>query len=975
MSEITILHLSDLHFGIDEKEEDARAQRTIAMDGLNNKIAELCQQGWKPEIVVVSGDIAYRGTKKDYDIAIQWLNKLQNQLEINSDSFIFVPGNHDLDREKTDCFVRPHNAAEADKILSPKNIRRLEDYFDSYINFCKQLDIPAYRLGSSENILVGTRDVKGICFCVLNSAWYCRDNKDKSNLWIGLPQINIMKAEGQLPSIENFDSAKTTVAVFHHPQEWFNDYELNVYDIQRPATYELLANHCHLILSGHVHSQTIKEPYRIRNAYVITGGATYQQGYRNNCSVIKVNTRTKGLKRRTLQYEPAEQKWVINDAGPGIQLGATQGSSSDLHERCIQAFNSLISDINHEEQFQYTVRFAKSYSDLIRLKTDERLCVDAIIPHQTKRAVVLHGGGGAGKSNILKLLYGKMLQKGVLPFYIDLKNLAGENPGENSQAIIDNVLSSIVPAINKDEFESTIGRATTVLIVDSFNEVSAETRQIILQYCAELLKQQQLHIIIADRITDSWDYPGFSHAMVNTLTLEEIQPVFDKAFGENAFHKLSDHLRQIYQRPFFLSLALKTNKDFAGSRIKSEIFDAYFNTHLNFTAEEITRIAQVTFESLSSEGSANPHTLREKRDALFPKLIGAGILKPTYEFDHHLWRDYLVSRHLAQKSNWCDLDFDFATIYSSSLESLTLTLEQMNSSNQKDSFLKAVYDWNYSAAIYCIGELLDAQSEGITSLGKGICNAVRAAIAEKRFDEIQRTRTKAEQRLRSHLPSESPFLTCSGRNKLESYVKQLYDGEATWFEEWKKLFTDDGGYLRGNIILIENEDPLLGWTAANLARRASLTNDDQERVRAIYRDESSSNKNSIRWRCVHILGFYPNQENIDLLFDALCNDQYHWVKYGATRALVEIAYRAEPEMRRGVFDRLASSLQNVHFGTTGMRKEIIREAMECLFVDCYEADWVGSASGFLQVIVEMECDNLKEFMERRQEFLRLYDTR
>ena len=63
-----ILHLSDLHFGCD-KSESARAARKLALDGLASAIRSL-EPEWQPTILCISGDIACKGLKSDYDEAL-----------------------------------------------------------------------------------------------------------------------------------------------------------------------------------------------------------------------------------------------------------------------------------------------------------------------------------------------------------------------------------------------------------------------------------------------------------------------------------------------------------------------------------------------------------------------------------------------------------------------------------------------------------------------------------------------------------------------------------------------------------------------------------------------------------------------------------------------------------------------------------------------------------------------------------------
>jgi 3',5'-cyclic AMP phosphodiesterase CpdA len=54
-----LLHLSDLHFGYD-KDATARAQRSESLDLLVKEVGRF-KADWKPDILVISGDLTWQG--------------------------------------------------------------------------------------------------------------------------------------------------------------------------------------------------------------------------------------------------------------------------------------------------------------------------------------------------------------------------------------------------------------------------------------------------------------------------------------------------------------------------------------------------------------------------------------------------------------------------------------------------------------------------------------------------------------------------------------------------------------------------------------------------------------------------------------------------------------------------------------------------------------------------------------------------
>jgi hypothetical protein len=95
--------------------------------------------------------------------------------------------------------ARPGSSGEADTILAfPPISEHYAGVFEPYSKWAKwaeQFGIRPYKLGVSENYLVGQRSYQGISFVALNISWCSKDNTDKGQLWVGLPQIRHMEAK------------------------------------------------------------------------------------------------------------------------------------------------------------------------------------------------------------------------------------------------------------------------------------------------------------------------------------------------------------------------------------------------------------------------------------------------------------------------------------------------------------------------------------------------------------------------------------------------------------------------------------------------------------------------------------------------------------------------------------------------------------------------------------------------------------
>nr|WP_320147893.1 metallophosphoesterase [uncultured Anaeromusa sp.] len=309
---IHVLHISDLHFGAEANEKlnkTAIAKRKNTLDDFINTLADF-EPNWYPDVVVISGDIGWKGQEADYKQAEEWIEVLLQKLRLSPENLIICPGNHDLDRKWTLGTKYPSGSSEADEWLKVENTEVFDRPFANYINFYNRLGIPNLYIGDQEHCLMGVREIKGLQFIVLNSAWFARGGGDTQNLWIGQPQLEVLKAKGQLVQKKELDNNPITIAVLHHPKDWLHESERQSYQ-GRQSSYEMLAKGCHVILSGHVHSETIPEPDKIsNNAYLFTGGATYVgNNYRNNFSVFRIDVKDRTILRRGYEYNPAKQEW------------------------------------------------------------------------------------------------------------------------------------------------------------------------------------------------------------------------------------------------------------------------------------------------------------------------------------------------------------------------------------------------------------------------------------------------------------------------------------------------------------------------------------------------------------------------------------------------------------------------------------------------------------------------------------------
>jgi formylglycine-generating enzyme required for sulfatase activity/predicted MPP superfamily phosphohydrolase len=241
MSEITILHLSDIHFRKKKDDQDITSRKNIQQK-LIRAVKDHLKEHEPPDVVAITGDIAFSGKKTEYDKALEFFGKLKDLLQKDT-LFLAVPGNHDLDREQVNELFSLHrivNEGNSDKFLqSQKNIQTfISVKFAAYKAFMDQLNPGLYSKG--DYFWVKNFKEKNVSILGLNSAWSSEGDSDRFNIALGYPQV--------MAALEKAKDIPNRVVLMHHPPiNWLKDMESG------KARLELF-KHCQLLLHGHNHA-------------------------------------------------------------------------------------------------------------------------------------------------------------------------------------------------------------------------------------------------------------------------------------------------------------------------------------------------------------------------------------------------------------------------------------------------------------------------------------------------------------------------------------------------------------------------------------------------------------------------------------------------------------------------------------------------------------------------------------------------
>jgi 3',5'-cyclic AMP phosphodiesterase CpdA len=237
----TWVHLSDLHFGHGDPAH-AQDQRLILSELLNDLRTFPHASGLKPEAILVTGDVAFSGKRREYDDASAWFGKICDALSIPLDQVFMVPGNHDVERceyEQGEYFLvtymRTQGAIDV-ALMEPKKrkslIRRIHNFLTFANQFAKVGDDVAW-----VHELKREHDIT-IRLAGFNTSLLCDDDQDHKKLQLG--NTPLTTAFASATSGPN----QVVMVMTHHPFEWLKDEE---------KASSFVSSHAHVHLHGHIH--------------------------------------------------------------------------------------------------------------------------------------------------------------------------------------------------------------------------------------------------------------------------------------------------------------------------------------------------------------------------------------------------------------------------------------------------------------------------------------------------------------------------------------------------------------------------------------------------------------------------------------------------------------------------------------------------------------------------------------------------
>ena len=266
------------------------------------------------QFIIVTGDIAFSGQSREYDIASEFFVSLARELGLDPQRISIVPGNHDVDRSLQTYMHQGvrfalTNQQTVDDFLSRKAER--VQLMERQSAFCQFRDglVAFSSVEETEDGLARVRlfDTNGLRICVLelNSAWLSGSNDQPGNLLIGERQVigALALADQHRPHL--------TVASSHHPTDWLAEFD-------QLSCHNRLDPQIDIFHHGHIHRHQASVMLLPDSECLHLGaGSSHEtRHYRNSYNLVEYDVGNAICRIRQFEY--------IVDSGSFQEMSAKQ---------------------------------------------------------------------------------------------------------------------------------------------------------------------------------------------------------------------------------------------------------------------------------------------------------------------------------------------------------------------------------------------------------------------------------------------------------------------------------------------------------------------------------------------------------------------------------------------------------------------------------------------------------------------------
>jgi WD40 repeat protein/3',5'-cyclic AMP phosphodiesterase CpdA len=307
-SSLTLLHLSDIQFGRNHRfgrlgSADPEERIDSLLERLARDLRRLEKQdGLRPDVVVLSGDLAEWGRAKEFDDVFDFTVGLLERLKLDRDRVVLVPGNHDISRNLCQAYFLQCEDEPPKEPFVPK--------WDHFARFFKKLyePTPTYSFHPDTPWTLFQIEPLRLVVAGLNSTWKESHREGDHYGWINEAQLRWFEQQ-----LEDFKRRRWfRLGVVHHNVRGDAEDDENLRNAS--LLEQILGESLNLLLHGHTHEAKVHWVHP-RLPVLSTGSAAVRLEARapevpNQYQVIRLTA--EGFERHCRQFDARAGEWMAD---------------------------------------------------------------------------------------------------------------------------------------------------------------------------------------------------------------------------------------------------------------------------------------------------------------------------------------------------------------------------------------------------------------------------------------------------------------------------------------------------------------------------------------------------------------------------------------------------------------------------------------------------------------------------------------
>ena len=457
---VALLQLSDIHI---RSEKDFVVKNQEAFCRSSKPLINACTK----LVVIITGDIAFKGSKEEYDVAYNWLKLCESFWKreasfLNSVEYIVVPGNHDCDFERSDEIreLIIETCYKQDEIPSEKYVSSCLSIQENFWDFYSKLRGEALSPNISWTHEVQLRQDFSLIFNCYNSALLSQLNETPGKLTIPRDKFIVREAT---------TTQNVVISLYHHNTGWLNP---NTPRNNKKEFEHHVLETSNIAMCGHEHSEQSRKISGLAShrEFMYLESPAFQSDETSKYGITLLDTDSAAFTLHQFEYSPSDELYKSSAPLAILKLQSKQ-SGMLLAPEWEEKLDSITIPLKHNKIGTLRLSDVFVFPDLDPYdigRSYQYIDSEDLLNNKiAERILFLEGENQAGKTSLLRMLYSLWHQQGVYPIMVLGKDLKHVNINKQLE---DSYKTQYLHKKNSYEKYKQLDRSRKIVLIDDFNE-------------------------------------------------------------------------------------------------------------------------------------------------------------------------------------------------------------------------------------------------------------------------------------------------------------------------------------------------------------------------------------------------------------------------------------------------------------------------------------------------------------------------